>query len=70
MINILTATVIALFVLIEIDCGMRLISYALERSDERSEARREKFRVQAYKDMNERWSLKKNRQELWLSIRK
>lgn len=40
------------------------------RLDERSEARREKFRIQAYKDMNERLSLKKNRQELWLSIRK
>lgn len=69
MINFLTATVIALFVLLEIDCGMQLIAYALERSDERSQARREKFRVQAYKDMNERWSLKKNRQELSKWIR-
>lgn len=70
MISILTAVVIVLFVLIEAYCGMWLIAYALVRSDERSESRREKFRIQAYKDMNERQSLKKNRQELWLSIRK
>lgn len=70
MISILTAVVIVLFVLIEAYCGMWLIAYVLARSDERSEARREKFRIQAYKDMNERQSLKKNRQELWLSIRK
>ena len=70
MLDFLTAIVIVLFVIIEVYCGMRLIAYALVRSDERSEARREKFRIQAYKDMNERLSLKKNRQELWLSIRK
>lgn len=69
MINVLTAVVIALFVLIEMYCGIWLITYALERSDERSQARREKFRVQAYKEMNERWSLKKNRQELSKWIR-
>ncbi len=70
MINILTATVSALFVLIEMYCGMWLIAYALKRSEECSEARRERFRVQAYRDVRMRRIMKQNRQELWKSIRK
>ena len=69
MINILTATVSALFVLIEMYCGMWLIAYALKRSDERSEARREAFRVQAYRDVKMRRIMKQNRQELSKWIR-
>ena|GEM_PF-3923356 len=70
MIDILTATVSALFVLIEMYCGMWLIAYALKRSEERSEVRREKFRVQAYRDVRMRRNMMKNRQELWRRIRK
>ena len=66
---IITLTVLGL-VLTELYCISWLIDYAKDRSDERSEARREKYRRQAYKEMNDRWTAKQNRQNLWRSIRK
>ncbi len=64
--EIITAAVIITLALIEIYCVLRLLDYVMTRS----EARREAFRVQAYRDVNIRRSMTKNRMELWQRIRK
>lgn len=66
MYEIITAAVIITLVLIEIYCVLRLLDYVMTRS----EARREAFRVQAYRDVNIRRSMTKNRRELWSSLKK
>jgi hypothetical protein len=55
---------------VEIYCGARLIDILKQCSEERTDARRARFRAKAYKNLNERWTLKKNRQKLWESIQK
>lgn len=70
MFRILTTAIISTLVLTEIYCAAWLINYARTWAEERSEARREAFRVQAYRDVRMRRSMTKNRQELWRRIRK
>lgn len=54
----------------EVWCGYTLRQILRQRSEERTDARRARFRAKAYKNLNERWTLKKNRQKLWESIQK
>ncbi len=70
MFRIFTAAIISTLVLTEIYCILWLINHAMTWAEERSEARREAFRVQAYKDVARHRSMKQNRQELWRRIRK
>ncbi len=70
MFRIFTAAIISTLVLTEIYCVLWLLDYAMTWAEERSEARREAFRVQAYKDVARRRSMTKNRQELWKSLKK
>ena len=51
-------------------CGYKLRQELKERSEERINARREAFRVKAYKDLAEKRSLKNSRETLWKAIRK
>ena len=70
MFRIFTAAIISTLILTEIYCALWLLNYAKTWAEERSEARREAFRVQAYRDVRMRRSMMKNRQELWRRIRK
>ena len=69
MFRILTTAVISTLMLTEIYCMAWLIDYARTWSEERSEERREAFRVQAYRDVRMRRRMKQNRQELSKWIR-
>ena len=69
MFRILTTAIISTLVLTEIYCAAWLINYARTWAEERSEARREAFRVQAYRDVRMRSRMKQNRRELSKWIR-
>ncbi|MBQ8960890.1 MAG: hypothetical protein IJ071_06700 [Ruminococcus sp.] len=51
-------------------CIDALASKLRDRSEQRTEARRATLRAKAYRDMDQRWALKKARQALWESVRK
>lgn len=55
---------------VEVWCGHRLRQIIRYRSEARTDARRAMYRAKAYKDMNERWRLKKSRETLWNTIAK
>lgn len=54
----------------EVWCGYRLRIIIRSRSEARTEARKAVFRAKAYKDMNERWAVKKNRESLFKALMK
>jgi hypothetical protein len=68
--EILGYCLVAILLSTEVWCGYRLRQIIRYRSEERTEARRAAFRAKAYKDMNERWRLKKRRETLFKSIEK
>ncbi|MBQ8123093.1 MAG: hypothetical protein IJ170_07255 [Ruminococcus sp.] len=51
-------------------CIDALASKLRDRSEQRTQARRATLREKAYKDMNQRWAMRKARQQLWDSVRK
>ena len=69
-IETIAAAYIALLSAVEIYCFKRFAELARERSDERSEARRERYRAIAYGEMNARRAIKRNRNELWKAVNK
>ena len=69
-IETIAAAYIALLAAVEIYCFKRFAELARERSDERSEARRERYRAIAYGEMNARRAIKRNRNELWKAVNK
>lgn len=70
MITTLASILIAALSLTEVYCIARLIQYAIDRSEQRTEQRRAMYRAQAYKQMNERWSMNQKRRALWRWIEK
>lgn len=64
-IETIAAAYIALLAAVEIYCFKRFAELARERSDERTEARRERYRAIAYGEMNARRAIKENRRALW-----
>ena len=65
---ILGYVLIAILLGTEVWCGYRLGQIIISRSEARTEARKAVYRARAYKDMNERWRLKKRREMLFKSI--
>ena len=65
---ILAAILIIILLGTEVWCGYSLCQIIRTRSEERTEARKAVYRAKAYKDMNERWALKKSREMLFKSI--
>lgn len=65
---ILAYILIAVLLSTEVWCGYQLRQILKNRSEERTEARKAVYRAKAYKDMNERWALKKSREMLFKSI--
>lgn len=51
-------------------CIAQIILCIINRSDERKKQYKEMCRARAYKQMNERWSLKQRRSALWRWIEK
>jgi hypothetical protein len=51
-------------------CGYCLKKELKQRSDERTNERRAKYRYEAYKAMNEKYDLRKSRERLWKSLQK
>lgn len=41
-----------------------------ERSERKTDERREKYRVPAYQDMEKRWAQRQNRESLWKVVNK
>ena len=68
--EILGYCLVAILLSTEVWCGYRLRQIIRYRSDARTDARRAMYRAKAYKDMNERWQLKKSRETLWNTIAK
>lgn len=68
--EILAYSLIAILLSTEVWCGYRLRQIIRYRSEARAAARRAVYRARAYKDMNERWRLKKRREKLFRSITK
>ena len=68
--EILGYCLVAILLSTEVWCGYRLRKIIRYRSEARTEARRAFYRARAYKDMNERWRLKKRRETLFKSIEK
>lgn len=66
--EILGYCLVAILCGVEVWCGYRLRQIIRYRSEERTEARKAVYRAKAYKDMNERWALKKSREMLFKSI--
>ena len=68
--EILGYCLVAILCGVEVWGGYRLRQIIRYRSEERTAARRAVYRARAYKDMNERWRLKKRRETLFKSIEK
>ena len=68
--EILGYCLVAILCGVEVWCGHRFRQIIRYRSEARTEARRAFYRARAYKDMNERWRLKKRRETLFKSIEK
>jgi hypothetical protein len=68
--EILGYSLVAILCGVEVWCGYRLRQIMRYRSEARTAARRAAYRAKAYKDMNERWRLKKRRETLFKSITK
>jgi hypothetical protein len=68
--EILGYSLVAILCGVEVWCGYRLRQIMRYRSEARTAARRAAYRARAYKDMNERWRLKKRRETLFKSITK
>ena len=62
-------TIIALAVLLDAYLWLVVIDKIWcrlsERSEQKTDERREKYRVPAYQDMEKRWAQRQNREELW-----
>ena len=50
---------------VEVYCIDWMLSYIKQRSEERTEARREGYRAVAYQEMEKRSTIKANRQKIW-----
>lgn len=73
MINTAATILILILVFTEAYCMDRIATYIKDRirtrSEEKTEARREAYRAEAYGKMNEINTIKQNRQDLWRSVR-
>ena len=68
--NTLATVIIISLCMVELHCACELCEILRERSEQRTQARRATLREKAYKDMNQRWAMRKARQQLWDSVRK
>lgn len=51
-------------------CLVRVVGYLKDRSEQKTAERRAFYRHRAYKEMNDRYDLKKSREKLWSMISK
>lgn len=69
MITTLGIALIVILVAVEIGCFVMLRKILREISAERTDKRRAKYRNIAYADMEERWQIKQNREQIWAVLR-
>ena len=70
MITALGITLIVILAATEIGCFVMLRKILREISAEKTDRRRAKYRNIAYADMEERWQIKSNREQIWAVINK
>ena len=68
--EILGYCLVAILLSTEVWCGYRLRQILRQRSEERTDARREALRPAAYKKVHDEWTVLRNRRSLWDNLNK